>query len=114
MTEARGKVLLLGAEGIGQGDDTLGYGLVARLLEALSKRDDAPSAIALWNTAVKLVTDDSPLLPYWQRLEAKGVNILSCQTCVKQLGLTGKMGVGKLATLDEILDLILHNDLISL
>ncbi len=71
----KGKVLLLGAEGIGLGDDDLGYEILVTMLETLSKPEDTPLAIVLWNTAVKLVAEGSPLLSQWRRLEEKGVNI---------------------------------------
>jgi intracellular sulfur oxidation DsrE/DsrF family protein len=114
MGELEGKVILLSSEGCGSGDATLGFEILATLLEALPEREDRPIAIVCWNTAVKLLTEDSPLLARLRRLEEKGVKILAGKLCVEDLGLTGKIVVGKPATLGEILDLILHNDVISL
>lgn len=114
MGEPVGKVLLLGSEGCGYGDDTLGFEILVGLLETLAAREDRPAAIICWNTAVKLLAEDSPLLARLKRLEEKGVNILAGQLCVEELGLTHKMTVGKTATIGQILDLILHNDVISL
>jgi hypothetical protein len=39
------KVLILGSESIGIGDETLGFEILVNLLETLSKRDDGPAAI---------------------------------------------------------------------
>ncbi len=114
MGESEGKVILLSSEGCGSGDAELGFEILSVLLEALPEREDRPIAIICWNTAVKLLTEDSPLLARLRRLEEKGVRILAGQLCVRELGLTGKIAVGKSATLGEILDLILHNDVISL
>lgn len=114
MKELKGTVLLLGAEGIGHGDATLGYEILVVMLETLPKREDIPSAIVCWNTAVKLLAEGSPLLPHFKRLEERGVKILAGQLCVSELGLTGKIAVGKPATMGEILDLLLHNYVISL
>lgn len=114
MGELGSKVLLLGSEGCGHGDDELGFEILAALLEAIAKRDDTSAAIIFWNTAVNLLVEDSPLLPRLKRLEGKGVNILVGQLCVEELGLRDKIAVGKLATMGEILDVILHNDVISL
>ena len=110
----KSKVLLLGSEGCGYGDNDLAFEILATLLEKLAKRKDAPTTIICWNTAVKLLAEGSPLLPRLKQLEEKGVNILAGQLCVSQLGLTDKIAVGKAANMDEILDLILHNDVISL
>ena len=114
MGEMKGKVILLGSEWCGRGDDTLGFEILVALLETLPQREDRPEAIICWNTAVKLLAEDSPLLASLRRLEEKGVSILAGQLCVRDLGLTDKIAVGKSATMGEILDLILHNDVISL
>jgi len=114
LSEARGKVLLLGGEGCGYGDSDLGFQILIDLLEALVKRDDPPIAIICWNTAVRLVTEGSPALSRLKNLEEKGVNILAGRSCLVNLELEDKMAVGKVATMGEILDLTLHHDVLSL
>jgi len=114
MGKPKGTVLLLGTEGCGSGDDNLSFEILINLMEALADRGDAPAAIICWNTAVRLLAEGSPLLPHFKRLEDKGVHFLAGQLCVAELGLTGKIAIGKSATIHEILDLILHNDVISL
>jgi intracellular sulfur oxidation DsrE/DsrF family protein len=114
MKERNGTVLLLNTEGSGGGDKDLGFEILVTMLEALPEREDRPIAIICWNTAVKLLTNDSPLLERLKRLEEKGVNILAGKLCVSELGLEHKMALGKQATMDEILDCILHNEVISL
>lgn len=109
-----GKVFLIGSESIGRGDETLGFEILVNFLETLSKRDDGPTAIICWNTAVKLFAEGSPVLPYLKRLEEKGISILAGKLCVKELELTDKIAVGREATMDEILDLMLHNEVVNL
>jgi hypothetical protein len=111
---AAGKVLLLGSEGIGRGDDDLGYEILMSMLKTLVERDDPPVAFVFWNTAVKLMAEGSPAVTHLKTLERKGVQLLAGQLCVKELDLTGKMAVGKLATMEEILDLILHHEVVNL
>ena len=106
LNEPKRKVLILGSESIGVGDETLGFEILVNLLETLSKRDDEPAAIICWNTAVRLMAEGSPMLSRFRRLEEIGVKLLAGQLCVKELDLTGKIAVGKTATMDEILDLI--------
>ena len=114
MSKSKGRVLLLDSEGIGKGDETLSYEILVTMLETLLKREDRPTAIICWNTAVKLLSEGSPLISHFKRLEERGVIILAGQLCVRDLELLDKIEIGKLATMDEILDLILHNDVISL
>jgi len=110
----RGKVFLIGSESIGRGDDDLGYEIWMSMLKTLAEREDRPLAIIFWNTAVKLLAEDSPSVPLLRTLEGKGVQLLAGQLCVKELELTEKMAVGKLATMEEILDLILHHEVVNL
>ena len=111
---AGGKVLLLGSESIGRGDDDLGYEILLTILKTLAGRDDRPVAIIFWNTAVRLLASDSPAVPHLKTLESKGVQLLGGQLCVNELELDGKLAAGKSATMDEILDLLLHHDVINL
>jgi intracellular sulfur oxidation DsrE/DsrF family protein len=111
---ARGKVFLIGSESIGRGDDDLGYEILMSMLKNLGKREDRPMAVVFWNTAVKLLAEGSPAVPHLKNLETKGVQLLAGQLCVKELELTGKMAAGKLATMDEILDLILRYEVVNL
>lgn len=109
-----GKVLLLSSEGVGYGDHTLGYQVLAAMLESLNKRPQKPAAIVCWNTAVKLVAEDSPLVPHFKRLEEAGVEILLGKLCIGECELTGRIAVGKEATMDEILDILLHHEVVNL
>ncbi len=108
------KVFLLCSEGIGYGEEMLGYQILATMLQTLEKRSDKPAAIICWNTAVKLVAEGSPLVPHFKRLEEAGIEILLGKLCVGECELTGKIAVGKEATMDEILDLLLHHEVVNL
>lgn len=107
-------MFLLGAEGCGYGDSDLGFQILADLLEALANRKDRLVAIICWNTAVRLLAEGSPLLPRLRRLEEKGVKILAGRSCLVNLEIENKIAAGKAATMGEILDLILNNDVVSL
>ena len=114
MKATTGKVLLLSSEGVGYGDNILGYQVLAAMLESLSRRPQKPAAIICWNTAVKLVAKDSPLVSHFKCLEEEGVQILLGKLCVGECELSGKIAVGKEATMDEILDLLLHHEVVNL
>jgi hypothetical protein len=114
MNEPEGKVFLLSSEGIGYGEEMLGYQILATMLESLIKRPDRPAAIICWNTAVRLGAKGSPLVPHFKRLEEKGVSILLGKLCIGECELNGRIAVGKEPTMDEILALILHNEVVNL
>jgi hypothetical protein len=108
------KVILLNSECIGQGDETLGFEILMTLLNSLQKRNDKPEAIILWNTAVRLMTAESPASGPLRELELAGVKILGGMLCLKDLCIVDAVIVGKAVTMDDILDLLLHNEVISL
>ncbi len=114
MNKAQGKILLLSSEGVGYGEEVLGYQILVTMLESLEKRPDRPAAVVCWNTAVKLAAEGSPLVSHFKRLEEKGVDILLGGLCVRECELSGKIVVGKEVTMDEILDLILHHEVVHL
>lgn len=104
----------MNSEYIGQGDETLGFEILMTFLNSLLKRVDKPKAIILWNTAVKLMTAQSPASGPLRELEMAGVKILGGVLCLNDLCIADAVIVGKAVTMDEILDLILHNEVISL
>jgi hypothetical protein len=109
-----GKVFLMGSESVGQGDDDLGYEIFMVMVKNLAGREDRPEAIVFWNTAVKLLAGGSPAVSPLRTLEERGVRLLAGQLCVSELELTGKLAIGKSATMDEILDLLLHHEVVNL
>ena len=114
MGEAKDKVILLSSEGCSGEDADLGFEILAALLKTLPEHKNRPQAIICWNTAVRLLAEGSPLLRQLKSLEEKGIKILAGQMCIRELGLTDKIAVGKPAAIGEILDVILHSDVISL
>jgi len=110
----RGKVILLNSEFIGQGEETLGFEILMTFLNTLIKRNDKPEAIILWNTAVKLMTAESPASGLLRELELAGVKILGGMMCLTDLCIVDAVVVGQPVTMNDILDLLLHNEVISL
>lgn len=109
-----GKVFVLDTEGVGKGDRDLGFEILMVFLEGLSRREELPRAILCWNTAVKLMAEGSPTVPLLRQLEEKGVKILAGKLCVADLGLQGKLAVGREASVDEIVDLLMEGEVVTL
>jgi hypothetical protein len=114
MGEGRKKVILLGSEGVGRGDDNMGYEILMTLVDALARREDLPEALIFWNMAVTLLAEGSPLVPRLKVLEERGVKILAGRFCLTDLCIADRVAVGKAAAMDEILDLLLACEVISL
>ena len=114
MKESKEKAIILCSEGCSGEDADLGFEILANLLEALSQREDRPETIICWNNAVKLLIQGSPLLSRLKHLEEKGVEILAGKLCLEELEISDKIAVGKPASMNEILDVLLNKDVISL
>ena len=95
-------VLVLGREGIGEGNPEVGMrilGLFLRKSPAIKELE----AIVLFNNAVRLVTEGSPLLAELRLLHESGVEICPCGTCLDHYGLSDKVAVGETSNMDTII-----------
>lgn len=108
------KVILLGSDGLGRGDERLGQMLMANYLRQLGEAPEKPRALFLLNSAVKLVAEGSLVLDHLERLEDAGVEILSCRTCVEWLDLEDKLRVGKISSMAAFVQLAANHEVIAL
>ncbi len=110
---SRSRVLLLGSEGMGRGDDRLGLTILGNFLKTLVANPLRPDRIVCWNAGVKLLTQDSPVIAQLQDLEGVGVEILACKTCVEHFGLQEKLRAGEISTMPVISDLLLRSNVLT-
>ena len=107
------RVLLLGSQGIGRGDEALGLAILGNFLKTLIGNPLHPGKIVCWNAGVKLLTKDSPVIGTLQELEGIGVEILACKTCVDHFDLQGRLRAGEISTMPIISDLLLRSEVLS-
>lgn len=91
--------------GMGRGSEELGVVLVTNYLKLLSQEDNLPHFIAFYNSGIKLVCTKSPVIDILKNIEAKGVKLIACKTCLNHFGLSEKMEVGMAASMMDIIDL---------
>ena len=84
---------------MGNGDDELGKILMKGFIYALSQLDTLPETILFYNGGVFLTTEGSDSLEDLKSMEAQGVKILSCGTCLNYYGLTEKLQVGSVTNM---------------
>ena len=87
-------VVVISSSCMGEGDDALGAVLMKGFLYAISQQDELPSTILFYNGGAKLTCEDAPTLEDLKSMEAQGVEILTCGTCLNHYGLTEKLQVG--------------------
>ena len=73
---------------------------------ALTKQDQLPEIILCYNSGASLTCEDSDSLEDLKSLEAEGVKILTCGTCLDFYGLKEKLAVGGVTNMYEIVEIM--------
>jgi selenium metabolism protein YedF len=97
-------VVFITTDRLGTGDERLGEILMKAFLNTLWDHDPKPARILFMNSGVFLTTEGSDVLDALRLLEAAGVRIVSCGTCLAYYGLTEKLQVGAGGNMYEIVD----------
>lgn len=97
-------VLLITNEGMGHSTVELQHKLIGTYLRLLDESNLLPSAICFYTDGVKLVVEGSPVLEQLKSLEAKGVHLIICSTCLNYLGLEERVQVGIVGGMTDILE----------
>lgn len=98
----RGQVVVLSSEFMGGGDEELGRILMKGFVYALTQLDQLPETILLYNGGAKLSAEGAPTIEDLRSLEAEGVEILTCGTCINYYGLPEKPAAGGVTNMYEI------------
>jgi selenium metabolism protein YedF len=101
-TKMQGDVLVLSSNTMGRGDDVLGATLMKNFLYALTESDALPSAILMYNSGVKLASENADAVADLKKLEERGVKIMACGLCLNFFGLTDKLQVGSVSNMYSI------------
>ena len=97
-------VILMGKDKLGEGSDELGEVLIQGYFYTLTEVEPFPKAILFVNSGVNLTVEDSPVIDHLRTLESKGVEVLSCGTCLDYFGLKEKLGVGGVSNMYTIVE----------
>ena len=87
-------VVAIGSNQMGVGAEELGKTLLKVFVFALTQQDQLPRTVLFYNGGASLTCEGSPMLEDLKTLEAQGVEILTCGTCLNYYGLTEKLAVG--------------------
>ncbi|MEW5871882.1 MAG: DsrE family protein [Chloroflexota bacterium] len=97
-------VILVTQDGMGKADTTLQHKLINTYLSLLNGYDLLPAAICFYTDGVKLTVEGSPVLEQLKALEAKGVRLILCSTCLNYFGLGDKVQVGIVGGMTDIIE----------
>lgn len=97
-------VVVVSSDRMGTGNDELGKVLIKGFIFAVTQLDTLPKAMLFYNGGVTLTTEGSPALEDLKSLEAQGVEIMSCGTCLDYYGLKDKLVVGSVTNMYNIVE----------
>ncbi len=100
----KGMVICLSANVMGTGDEKLGKALMKAFVFAVTKQDKLPETIVCYNTGAYLTCEGADTLEDMKALEAEGVKILTCGTCLDFYGIKEKLAVGTVTNMYEIVE----------
>ncbi len=97
-------VVAFDSNSMGRGNDELGATLMKGFIYALSQLEELPKTLLFYNGGAKLTVEGSASLDDLKSLEAQGVEILTCGTCLNFYGLTEKLAVGAVTNMYSIVE----------
>ena len=109
-----GQLVLITSDRVGRGDEELGHKLMENFIRTLPEMEGL-WRIILINAGVRLAVKDSGLLEALRELEASGVSLLVCGTCLSHLGLLEDKAIGETTNmLDVVTSLQLAGKVITI
>ncbi len=97
-------VIVFKSNGMGTTDaQPLAETLARKFLGLLAEGGALPEAICFYTDGVKLVCEGSPILEELRALEAKGVHLVVCKTCLDYFSLAGQVRVGIVGGMPDII-----------
>lgn len=103
--DSRGNlVVAVASDRMGSGNDELGKVLIKGFIFAVTQLDTLPKTMVFYNGGATLTTEGSDSLEDLKSLEAQGVEILTCGTCLDYYGLKEKLAVGSVTNMYSIVE----------
>ena len=103
-------VVAIASRGMGHGSEELAATLMKGFIYALSQQAELPSAIIFYNGGVYNSCEGSVSVEDLKNMEAQGVEILSCGTCLDYFGLKDKLAVGRVSNMYDIVEWLMKAD----
>lgn len=108
--QKRKTVVVISSPKMGEGDEELGKTLMKGFLYALGQQERLPDTILFYNGGAALSCEGSPALEDLKSLEAQGVEILTCGTCLNYYHLAEKLQVGGVTNMYMIAEKMMEAD----
>ena len=97
-------IVVVSSDRMGSGNDELGKVLIKGFIFAVTQLDKLPKTMLFYNGGATLTTEGSDSLEDLKSLEAQGVEIMTCGTCLDYYGLKDKLAVGTVTNMYSIVE----------
>lgn len=97
-------IILVTNDGMGKADPALQHKLAAKYFELLMQNTNLPAVICFYTEGVKLTVNGSLVLDQLKALEAKGVRLIICSTCLDFYGLNDQIQAGIVGGMSDIIE----------
>ena len=97
-------VVAVSSDRMGEGNDELGKVLMKGFIFAVTQLDTLPKTMLFYNGGATLTAEGSDSLEDLKSLEAQGVEVMTCGTCLDYYGLKEKLQVGTVTNMYSIVE----------
>lgn len=105
LPDSRGNlVVAIDSAVMGKGNDELGKVLMKGFIYALTQLDELPKTILFYNGGAAIPVEGSDSLEDLKSMEAQGVSVKTCGTCLNYYQLTEKLAVGEVTNMYDIVE----------
>ena len=105
MTDKRDNtVVVISSDRMGEGNDELGKVLIKGFIYALTQLENLPKTVIFYNGGATIPVEGSVSLEDLKNLEAQGVEIITCGTCLDFYNLKEKLAVGSVTNMYTIVE----------
>ncbi|MEW6110363.1 MAG: sulfurtransferase-like selenium metabolism protein YedF [Nitrospirota bacterium] len=101
--EGKELFLIVATDAMGK-EEYLGRILMKAFFETMKTYKELPHTIFFMNAGVKLTTTDGEIVSILKEIEAMGVEIYSCGTCLKHYGLESDLNIGHRGTTNHVVE----------
>jgi len=97
-------IVVISSDRMGSGNDALGKVLIKGFIYAVTQLDTLPKKMLFYNGGATLTVEGSDSLEDLKALEAQGVEILTCGTCLDYYEVKDKLAVGSVTNMYSIVE----------
>ena len=105
-------VVAISKDHMGEGEEALGKTLLKAFIFALTQQDALPKTILFYNSGACVTSTEGPSIEDLKTLEAQGVDILTCGTCLDYYHRKEQLLVGGITNMYSIVETLEKADVV--